>query len=94
MRLCQTSLLRSKNKPKYTFVYLDDLLAWAKPVNLEAKKLPLTAFLNLVFKDQPYTYLIQKETILVKAKVPTPQLNLDTAPPPSPALCGDATGNL
>lgn len=64
----------------YVFFYDEALLAKAKRVNIQVANMPLTEVLRLCFQDQPLTYAIVDETIIVKAKAQSAVLA--TAPPP------------
>ncbi|WP_165806425.1 SusC/RagA family TonB-linked outer membrane protein [Chitinophaga parva] len=57
---------------KYRFWYDDSLLIGCKPVTIDIKDFSLDKALNLCFKDQPITFKIVHETIVVKSKSKTP----------------------
>ncbi|WPV65766.1 SusC/RagA family TonB-linked outer membrane protein [Chitinophaga sp. LS1] len=48
------------------------VLANAKPVNVDAKHLDLSVFLDLVLHDQPLEYTIESKTIIIRKKTPLP----------------------
>jgi hypothetical protein len=52
----------------YNFLYNDAWLGQTKNVSLEVTKAPLTEVLNICFQDQPFTYSIVEQTIVVKQK--------------------------
>lgn len=57
----------------YVVFYNSELLKEGKPVTVEAENMPLSAFLDAMFKDQPLTYKITDKVIALSAK-PTPAL--------------------
>lgn len=50
------------------FIYTDELLEGTKKVNIEVKDASLAEVLNICFRDQPLTYTIQDNVIIVKQK--------------------------
>ncbi|MDQ3291381.1 MAG: SusC/RagA family TonB-linked outer membrane protein [Bacteroidota bacterium] len=52
----------------YMFIYNNELLKKAKPVNLEVKEAPLEQALNQTFENQPLTYTLLEKTIVIKPK--------------------------
>lgn len=72
----------------YVFFYDEALLAKARKVNIQAANLPLAEVLKLCFQDQPLTYAIVDETIIVKAK---PQSAAIAAAPPPQDITGIVT---
>ncbi len=66
----------------FTFIYFDSLLTESKPVTIAVKNAPLTDFLNLILKNQPYGFRIKKETIVINEKRLTPQFLLFSGLPP------------
>lgn len=50
------------------FVYTDKVLEGAKPVDIHVKNVSLTEALELCFKDQPFTYVISGDAIVVQRK--------------------------
>jgi len=65
----------------YTFFCKYEWLQQARKVDIEVKNVPLEEVLNICFKDQPLTYTIIKQTIIVKQK--QEQLPADKDLPPS-----------
>jgi len=61
----------------YFFVYNDPLVKDLRTVTVQADKLPLKAFLDLLFKDLQLDYTIRSRTILLFHKPPT------VMPPPT-----------
>lgn len=55
----------------YNFVYTDDILAKAKPVDISVKEAAFKEVLDKIFNDQPLTYTIDRTTITVKEKEPS-----------------------
>lgn len=52
----------------YTFLYTDEQLLHAKDISVQAKNLPLKDALDLCFRNQPLTYSINGNTIIIKRK--------------------------
>lgn len=59
----------------YMAVYAREVLEDTKPVTVQVKNMPLKAFLDLVFKDQPVQYSIEQKTIIIIEK-PRPQVTV------------------
>ena len=53
----------------YNFFANKDLLNGVKPISLSVKDMPLTEFLDLIFRDQPVDYEINNKTIFIKKKI-------------------------
>src|SRR6478752_3289969 len=52
----------------YEFFYRTSDLKDSKPVTMQSRNMPLAAFLDEVFKDQPLQYIIQNKNIIVSRK--------------------------
>ncbi len=52
-----------KKQTGYFILYSKEVVEKGKPVNIEAADMPLSNFLDLVFKDQPLSYIIDSKTI-------------------------------
>jgi len=52
----------------YTFLYTEEMLAESKNINVKFKNTPLKKVLEFVFSDQPLTYIIKDEVIIIKRK--------------------------
>lgn len=67
-----TSLDKVFNKVKqqtgYNFIYNTDMLNEAIPVTLSVKGVEIKDALNLIFKDEPLTYVIYQNTVVVQKK--------------------------
>ena len=75
-----------KKQTGYQFFYADRTLKSAKTVSLNLKRVPLEQALNIIFKNQPLTFGISENTIVVKRKFltdPAPPETALPAPPPS-----------
>jgi TonB-linked SusC/RagA family outer membrane protein len=102
--ISQTLTLKERNTPfekvlkeitrqsGYDFFYRGELITQAKTVTVELKNMELKQALDLVFKDQPFTYAIANKTIVVSPKIPeekkidpslTGGLYLQSLPPPN-----------
>ncbi len=55
----------------YTFFANKGLLKDIKPVSLSVKDMPLKAFLDLAFQDQPVSYEINNKSVFIKEKAAT-----------------------
>lgn len=64
--------LAVKKQTGYVFFYKESVLKQAKPVTISAQDMPLEAFLQEVFKNQPLTYIIRNKTVTVKERETTP----------------------
>lgn len=62
-----------KKQTGYFFLYTEAILEKARPVTISARDMPLTRFLDEVFKNQPLTYTIASRTITVTASTTPPQ---------------------
>ncbi|WEK35662.1 MAG: SusC/RagA family TonB-linked outer membrane protein [Candidatus Pseudobacter hemicellulosilyticus] len=70
----KTVLAAIRQQTGYSIVYNPDLLSTARPVSVQAKKMPLEAFLRQVLKDQPIVYAIEKQTIVLsRRRTPQPE---------------------
>ncbi|WP_394363569.1 SusC/RagA family TonB-linked outer membrane protein [Chitinophaga costaii] len=57
----------------YAVFYKQDMLKQANPVSLNVTNMPLKTFLDLLFKDQPFSYQLANKTIaLLTKKASTP----------------------
>ena len=61
----------------YDFFYTDDMLNTSKPVTIHVKELDLPAVLNKCLVDQPLTYSIENNIILIHTK----PVSKERAPP-------------
>lgn len=52
----------------FEFLYKDSYLKEAKPVNLSVKNVPITDVLDICFANQPLSYEIIENTVIVKTK--------------------------
>lgn len=55
----------------YVFFYDEMLLKDCKPVSVDASRMPLTQFLDLVLREQPVSYRFESKTIVIRAKEKT-----------------------
>lgn len=53
----------------YNFYYEDELLLLAKPITLNVVNEPFLKVLERCFADQPITYIIEKQTIVLRKKI-------------------------
>src|SRR5690606_32222697 len=52
----------------YNFIYTDNLLRMAKPVQINVNEADFEEVLKQIFNDQPLTYTIHKNTVTVREK--------------------------
>jgi TonB-linked SusC/RagA family outer membrane protein len=70
-----------KKQTGYFFLYTESILEKARPVTIVARDMPLTRFLDEVFKNQPLIYTIASRTITVTTSAtvkPYPEKQPDT----------------
>lgn len=88
-----------KNQTGYVFFYDAALLKEARPVTVELKNAPLTTALSEVFRQQPFTWLIEDRTITIveKGEARSDQQTVTQVAAPPFKVQGvvkDAAGNL
>ncbi|MDI9363854.1 MAG: TonB-dependent receptor [Flavobacterium sp.] len=82
-----------KKQVGYSFLYTDELVQKATKVTVEAKNTPLTLFLDQLFMNQPLSYVIVDQTIIVKSKVQVvPAAETPAAIAPPIKITGKITG--
>lgn len=64
----KTVLTELRLQSGYNFVYTDDLLSMAKPIDIKVEKADFEDVLIQIFKEQPLTYSINRNTITLKEK--------------------------
>ena len=52
----------------YNFLYNSKMIRKAKPVDASFKELELERALNIIFNDQPFSFVIDRKTVIVKMK--------------------------
>jgi len=57
------------NQTGFEFFYNDDLLQQAKRISLDVKDASLQSVLDICFRDQPFDFVIQDKTIIVKDRI-------------------------
>lgn len=62
-----------QNQTGYTFLYTDEMLDGASPLNVDFKNTPLAEALNKCFLNQPLTYTVKNKVIIVQRKLPEPE---------------------
>ncbi len=55
-----------KEQTSFVVISNADQISQAKPITIHAVKLELKEFLELILKDQPFTYTIEDKTISIK----------------------------
>lgn len=81
-----------KKQAGYTFLYTDELLLKANKVTLEVKNTPLNVVLDQLFINQPLSYTIVDQTIIIKNKVVVTPIENAAIPPPI-KIIGKITGD-
>lgn len=64
----KTIIKELRGQSGYDFLYTDDLLAKAKPVNIKAVNMDFQDVLKHIFKNQPLTYSVNSKTIVISEK--------------------------
>lgn len=67
-----------RKQTKYNFYYENDMISSANPVTLNAVNEPFLKVLEKCFRDQPFTYVINRNTVVVRRKSPLPISNQRT----------------
>ncbi|MFY7899243.1 MAG: STN domain-containing protein, partial [Chitinophagaceae bacterium] len=57
-----------KAQTGFLFFYDYEIVQKAKPISIDVKNIPLTEALNLICKDQQFTYQLENKTIVLKEK--------------------------
>ncbi len=60
-----------EQQAKYVFFYDEALLRNAPLISITAKQMPVKDFLSLAFRNQPFTWVVQNETVLLSKKSAT-----------------------
>lgn len=58
-----------QNQTGYTFLYTDEMLDGASPLNVDFKNTPLAEALSKCFRNQPLTYTIKNKLIVIQRKL-------------------------
>ena len=61
----ETAFSAVEKQTGYVVFYDYRQIVGAKPISIDVKNLPLATFLNLCFKNQPFTYAIEDKTIVI-----------------------------
>jgi TonB-linked SusC/RagA family outer membrane protein len=89
----QKTSLNVKNKPlidvldqitrqtNYNFIYSSDILNTAKPVSISVKDAELNDVLEKCFFNQPFTFLINGNTVIIKRKAEVVKVSAEQATP-------------
>ncbi len=71
-----------KRQAGYSFLYTDELMQKASKVSVEVKNTPLIEVLTELFKNQPLSYTIVEQTIIIKNKDVANNSSVATILPP------------
>jgi len=63
-----TVLREIKSQSGYNFIYKDNLLKLAKPVNINVNGVEVEDVLKQIFEEQPFSYEINSKVVIVKQK--------------------------
>jgi len=77
----------------YQFLYRNEFLELAKPVNIHVLNVPVTKALDLCFEGQPFTYMIVGKTITIRHK-PRNLPPIQQPPPPQIEILGTVVDSL
>jgi len=80
-----------KKQTGYEFLYTDEMLQGTRVVTIDLKNAELIDVLATCFKDQPLTYTIIENTIVVKPKPPTGEFQPPVSSPPPGEIKGRVT---
>ncbi|MES2454052.1 MAG: SusC/RagA family TonB-linked outer membrane protein [Bacteroidota bacterium] len=61
-------LIAVQKQTAYNFVYTEDVIGKAKPVNIKVNNVDLKDVLEMCFKGQPLNFSIEQKTIVIKEK--------------------------
>jgi len=64
----QDVMQKIREQTGYYFLFVSDILKDAKPVNATLKQVNIEDALNVIFKDQPFTWKIQDKGIVIKPR--------------------------
>lgn len=64
----EETLIEINRQSGYHFRLKNDLLSIARPFDINVKEVSLNYAISICFKNQPLTYIIKKNTIIVKKK--------------------------
>ena len=79
-----------KKQTGYTFVYYTEVLQAAHKVTIDVKGLPIEEFLELCLKDEPLTYKVIGQTVMI-AKKEVKSINIENGVPTLPEVRGQIT---
>lgn len=82
-----------KQQTGYVVFYNQDDIKGTRPVNISANALPLADFIQLLLKDQPLNYRVERNTIILSRKTLLQQLPAPPQPiPPVKGMVRDQNG--
>ena len=73
-----------EQQTNYVFFYNGPVLNGAKPVTIQATRMPLQLFLKELFEGQPLKYIVENNTIVVSRRLPTMSVTIAPAAPEGP----------
>lgn len=57
-----------RRQSQYNFLYTDAQLASTKPIDIKVSNMEIKAVLDLIFRDQPLTYTVDENTVVVSTR--------------------------
>ncbi len=90
----ESVLRKVKKQTGYDFFYETKLVRQAKNVNLEVKNASVVQVLDLCFEDQPVSYKIADQTIIITEKPPAQVQAVAVTPLPAPPPPIDISGKV
>lgn len=62
----ETIISAVKQQTRFVFIYDKQILKEARKVNVTVRNMPVLDFLNLAFKDQPFTWSVENQTVILE----------------------------
>lgn len=66
----ETIISAVKQQTRFVFIYDKQILKDARKINVTVKNMPVAEFLNLAFKDQPFTWSVENQTVVLEKAAP------------------------
>jgi TonB-linked SusC/RagA family outer membrane protein len=83
-----------RKQTNYQFFYADEAISAAKNVTLNVKKASVEEVLDICFQNQGLDYTISENTIIVKRRLLTPEINAPPSPPTAIEVKGKITDEM
>src|SRR5450631_762269 len=72
----ETAFLKIQEQSAYRFVYTNEQLSDTRKVSISVTNATLGQVLPMIFKDQPLTYTVEENFIIVQKKAVTPKVEI------------------